>query len=305
LIDNDHMADGGVLATDPGNDSIFWSGGKWYYMSNCVSLDEGWSWTRYNLSPYEGWTYTIAVDPTTSNIVYSGGIPCVYRTIDFGQTWTACSTGITGYANDIEIFPLNPTTLFAATGDGVFMSSNSGTTWINKGCTDVNALLLNRSSVDTIYAATDDGVWKTLDGVSWTRMGLDSNYVRFIDEYPDTYIYAATYGSGVFRWALNVGIEEYTTAKTDRIVMSTYPNPFSRQTSLEYCLPSPVHVRVMLYDASGQYVATLINTYQAQGQHITQWNGQDARGAKCAPGIYFYRLITDHTTVSGSIIYLH
>ena len=299
------MADGGVLATDPGNDSIFWSGGKWYYMSTCVSLDEGWSWTRYNLSPYEGWTYTIAVDPTNSNIVYAGGIPCVYRTADFGQTWTACSTGMTGYANDIKIYQLDPTILVAGTGDGVFMSTNAGAVWSTIGCTGVNALLLDQTSLDTIFAATDDGVWQTTDGASWTRMGLDSNYVRFIEEYPDTYLYAGTYGSGVFRLALNVGVKENSPSKTDHIAMSVYPNPFTHQTSLQYLLSSSTSVRLTLYDASGQYISTLISEHQMSGHHIVRWNGLDAHGAECAPGIYFYRLTTEYTTVSGSIIYLH
>ena len=298
------MADGGVLAADPGNDSIFWSGGKWYYMSTCVSQDEGWAWTRYNLSPYEGWTYSIAVDPTNSNIVYAGGIPCIYRTTDFGQTWTACSTGITGYANDIEIYPFDPALLVAGTCDGVFFSTDAGVSWNNTGCSSVNALLIDRTSLDTIYAATDDGVWITSNGGSWTRMGLDSNYVRFIEECPDIYLYAGTYGAGVFRWALNVGTQDHTPLTLDRVTMSAYPNPFSHHTTLCYDLATPTHVRITLYDASGQYISTLVNTYQPAGQHITRWNGLDARGAECAPGIYFYCMTTECADVSGSLVYL-
>jgi len=298
------MADGGVLAPDPGNDSIFWSGGKWYYMSTCVSLDIGWSWTRYNLSPYEGWTYAIAVDPTNSNTVYAGGIPCIYRTTDFGQTWTACSTGITGYANDIMIYPTEPSVLFAGTGDGIFMSSNSGDAWNYLGCTDVNALLLNRTSLDTIIAGTDAGVWKTTDGTSWTSMGLDSQYVRFIQEYPDAYYYAGTYGAGVFRWTINVGAEEHPVSGSTPVATYAHPNPFANLLSLHYQLPSPTHVRVSFYDASGRHVNTLLDENQLPGYHVIQWNGRDVYGNDCAPGIYFYQVVTEDTSVSGSIILL-
>lgn len=298
------MADGGVLATDPGNDSIFWSGGKWYYMSTCVSFDQGWSWTRYNPSPYEGWTYAIAVDPTNSNNVYAGGIPCVYRTTDFGQNWTACSTGMTGYANDIKIFAPDPSILFAGTCDGVFMSNDYGNTWNNIGCTDVNVLLLNSLSTDTILAGTDNGVWITTDEMSWTPMGLDGQYVRSIHEYPDTWYYAGTYGAGVFRWMINVGEEELAPSTAPPVTMSAYPNPFSCFLTLQYYVPSLTHVRISLYDASGRHIYTLINGYQNPGHHTIQWNGQDEYGNTCAPGIYFYQMITASERTTGSIIRL-
>lgn len=297
------MADGGVLAADPGNDSVFWSGGKWYYMSVCVTTDEGWSWNRYDPSPYEGWTYAIAVDPANSNTIYAGGIPYVYRTTDFGQTWTACSTGMTGYAYDLAVHVLDPDFLVAGTCDGIYISSNAGETWTNHGCANVNALLVSTSSLDTIIAGTDTGVFQSADqGSNWTAMGLDNQYVRHLHEYPEVYYYAGTYGSGVFRWPINVGSEEHTTTTPARLAVSVFPNPFTRNTSFTYMLPAPALVRIALYDALGRHIRTLIAQHQGAGQHIFDWNGKDARGVECAPGVYFYTLRAGPVVRSGSVI---
>ncbi|MBN2620573.1 T9SS type A sorting domain-containing protein [candidate division WOR-3 bacterium] len=301
------MADGQVLAADPSNDSIFWSGGKWYYMSTCVSTNEGLSWTRYNLSTAEGWTYAIAVDYTNSNTVYAGGIPYVYRTTDFGQTWTACSTGISGYANTLRISKLDPACIVTGTASGVYMSSNSGNTWEHIGCSDVNDVLLNPQSQDTIIAATDAGIYITPDqGVNWTCMGLDSEYVHHLDEYPDNYYYAGTYGSGVFRWPIDVGTEEHHPVHPVRFNISAYPNPFSRSATFTYTLPSVARVSIVLYDILGRHIRTLFTQHQGAGQHIFEWDGTDARGMECAPGIYFYTLTLHAGPVvrSGSIIRL-
>ncbi|MBN2621297.1 T9SS type A sorting domain-containing protein [candidate division WOR-3 bacterium] len=302
-IDDDHMADGGVLAADPNNDSIFWSGGKWYYMSACVSTDEGWTWNRYNPSPYEGWAYTIAIDPTSSNTVYVGGIPCIYRTTDFGQTWDSCSIGMTGYAYDMAIHPLDPDFIVAGTCDGIFISSDAGGTWAARGCSNVNALLLNPLSKDTIIAATDNGVWRTEDqGITWLNMGLDSQYVRSLEINPDTYYYVGTYGSGVFRWAINVGTKERADMNPARFTISVHPNPFSRATCFTYTLSSPGNVRLSIYDVTGRHVHTVLDVYQNSGQYTIQWNGQDVHGDGCVPGIYFYRWTTKQAIESGSLI---
>ena len=70
-----------------------------------------------------------------------------------------CNTGLTNY---IMVFALaiSGNNIFAGTNNGVYLSSNNGSNWVNTGLTNesVSTLAINN---DTIYAGTDSaGVWK-------------------------------------------------------------------------------------------------------------------------------------------------
>lgn len=299
------MADGGVLATDPGNDAIFWSGGKYYYMSTCVSTDGGLVWTRHDVSPTEGWTYALAVDPTNSDVVFAGGIPCIYKSTNSGLTWTPCSTGVTGYANALSIDPADNNHIFAGTTDGVFISNDGGNSWRHTGCTNVNTLLFNPSSPDTMLAGTDTGVWQSPDqGETWSLQGLEDEYVRELYINPDRYYYAGTYGSGVFRWEITIGIAEQKPITNVAIGCSAYPNPMHTRTMISFNLPDPGLVRLILYDIQGRHVATLTDCLYTQGSHAVRWKGLDDQNRIVAPGVYFYTLLTEQNCITGKIIRL-
>ncbi len=94
--------------------------------------------------------------------------------------------------------------VFAGTsGDGVFLSTNNGTTWtaVNTGLTNsaVRALAINSSGY--IFAGTDTGVFlSTNNGVSWASAssGLGSNAVYALAVNSSGYVFAGTYSGGVF-----------------------------------------------------------------------------------------------------------
>jgi hypothetical protein len=62
------------------------------------------------------------------------------------------------------------------------------------------------------------------------------------------------------------------------------PNPFNPVTRIAYSLPVETRVRLVVYNVSGERVATLVDDVVAAGDHTAVW---DARGA--ASGLYFYR----------------
>jgi hypothetical protein len=66
------------------------------------------------------------------------------------------------------------------------------------------------------------------------------------------------------------------------------PNPFADRTTLRYALPESAHVRLVVYDALGRHVATLVDGEQAAGYHEAVW---DAAGV--AAGVYVYRIEAD------------
>jgi formylglycine-generating enzyme required for sulfatase activity len=73
-------------------------------------------------------------------------------------------------------------------------------------------------------------------------------------------------------------------------LQQNFPNPFNPTTTIPYSLSSSGHVRVDVFNITGQRIATLVNTHMAEGSHTTSWNGRDESGKAVGAGIYLYRL---------------
>ncbi len=69
-----------------------------------------------------------------------------------------------------------------------------------------------------------------------------------------------------------------------------FPNPFNPITQIEFNLRRAESVRLEVFNALGQTVATLIEGDRPAGTHVIQWFGVDDRGNEVASGVYFYRL---------------
>ena len=69
-----------------------------------------------------------------------------------------------------------------------------------------------------------------------------------------------------------------------------YPNPFNPTTTVNYGLNSDAKVSLVIYNAKGQKVKTLVNEKQNAGRHHILWNGQDDHGKQVSSGIYFFRM---------------
>ncbi|MEO0131842.1 MAG: FlgD immunoglobulin-like domain containing protein [candidate division WOR-3 bacterium] len=69
-----------------------------------------------------------------------------------------------------------------------------------------------------------------------------------------------------------------------------YPNPVFGMTTIKWQIPEATHVTLVIYDATGRKVATLVNETYQPGYYETIWNGTDAEGRKVSAGIYFYEM---------------
>ncbi|MHB9028928.1 MAG: T9SS type A sorting domain-containing protein, partial [Candidatus Latescibacterota bacterium] len=71
------------------------------------------------------------------------------------------------------------------------------------------------------------------------------------------------------------------TPRAFNLLKQNYPNPFNPSTTIEYSLAKPGPVKVEIFSAGGQKVATLVNDSQAAGMHTVTWNA-----AGLAGGVY-------------------
>lgn len=170
------------------------------------SLASGQTWTLAGLSQYSVWS--LAVDPTNPAIRYAGTAGNgIFKTVDYGSTWTAINTGLShpenGRIHAILIDPSNSAVLYAGEyadglpGAGVFKSTDAGATWneltASLSSRDVHNMAMDPNNSQTIYAATGvrcGSVWKTIDGgASWTRgVGLPCDPIAVLVDPSNTNI---------------------------------------------------------------------------------------------------------------------
>jgi hypothetical protein len=88
-------------------------------------------------------------------------------------------------------------------------------------------------------------------------------------------------------------IEENGNFDDSPVILSlvhNFPNPFNRQTTIEYTLPEKNTVSVNIYNVLGREIRSLLHKFQQAGTHSVVWNSRDNAGRKVSSGTYFLRL---------------
>jgi len=68
------------------------------------------------------------------------------------------------------------------------------------------------------------------------------------------------------------------------------PNPFNAATHIDFNLPEPGEVSLVVYDVLGRRVSTVVEGYLEAGPHQFNWNARSDSGRDLASGVYFYRI---------------
>jgi len=74
-------------------------------------------------------------------------------------------------------------------------------------------------------------------------------------------------------------------------LLQNYPNPFNQETQINYELPSTSHVKISIYNLSGQRIRTLFDSEQSAGRYTVAWDGTNADGTRVASGVYLVRMV--------------
>jgi hypothetical protein len=77
---------------------------------------------------------------------------------------------------------------------------------------------------------------------------------------------------------------------TEFALHANYPNPFNPSTQIQFDLPEPGNVSLIVYDVLGREVAEIATGYYEPGYHMAPWNGNKGSGEPAASGVYFARL---------------
>lgn len=133
------------------------------------------------------------------------------------------------------------------------------------------------------WTGGDNAEWKLLD-----------SYVNETERYVEAY----TDGFSSFGLFENSGPVAVDEAEPTAFALSqNYPNPFNPSTSIDFTLPTPGNVSLVVYNAAGQEVARLVDGGMTAGSHRVVFDGNGM-----ASGVYFYRITTGSFTATKRML---
>lgn len=95
----------------------------------------------------------------------------------------------------------------------------------------------------------------------------------------NTYITLYEFNSQTFGTPVSVETEQPMVFD----LKGNYPNPFNPSTTISFTLPKTEKVQMDVFNAAGQKIETLVNSYLSAGSHSVTWNA-----ARFSAGVYFY-----------------
>jgi len=81
--------------------------------------------------------------------------------------------------------------------------------------------------------------------------------------------------------------------------VSIYPNPSNPKTTISYSIKNPSHVKLVIYNITGQKVATLVDKHMSVGSHSVIFDGSDF-----GSGVYLYKFNSKGFNKTGKMLLL-
>ena len=145
------------------------------------SNDNGNSWTLMNTDKFpSSGCASLCIDHTNDNIIYlSTGDPNyygadfgIYKTTNEGTTWAPANTGIGNrMALEMIMDPVDHNIVVAATNDGIWRTVDGGSSWGNVKSGGAFRDMKRRPGSNTLYAVTAAQCWISNDfGTSWNQV---------------------------------------------------------------------------------------------------------------------------------------
>jgi photosystem II stability/assembly factor-like uncharacterized protein len=237
-------------------------------------------------------------------LILGAGIRGAFISDDQGVHWTQTNLVNIG----VNAFGLAGTIIYAGTGNAIYRSTDSGSSWVVTpgALPKATSVLAFACSGENVFAGTyRNGAFLSTDhGEHWNAIntGWGNECVETL-AIMDGYLYAGlagwSGGRGRSVWKRPLADILTSMPSTGRDaperfhLAQNYPNPFNPSSDIRYQVPAPHGaagsefriVKLAVYDLLGREVVVLVNEQQAPGNYQVRFDGTGLPS-----GVYFYRI---------------
>lgn len=239
------------------NNGIYYDGtATWFATGN--PSDTGRIYKSTNLT---AWTYKNTPGVSGTQIIWfnnaTTGFACQAKTTDAGNTWFKMTSPDTNNISTITGY--NNLTWCTASNSRIYKSTNFGVNWVvdyNVSSGSTNEIIRSRtpsvsgsSTTFVLYCIRDNGA---ISKSTQTVVGIKN----ICSDVPSTYN-----------------------------LKQNFPNPFNPTTNIQFDLPKSSFVKLVVYDALGREVESLVNEIKQAGIYSVDFNGSDLTS-----GVYYYKI---------------
>jgi len=246
------------------------------------------------------------------------------ETLDFATTWLAIDY-IQDSVGDVTVDSLP--IVKDSPGGYDFMTNDDGECILRGGCPTLNYFdvidifgAATGAELVALYEKTDNSELPA--GVAYTHptLGYQAVSLGFGVEFMMDSLDPSTgyYNTGIAdRVDLIGNIMSYFALTPDdnptdvpvegfkNMLAHAQPNPFNPVTKIAYSVREAGPATIEVYNVAGKVVRTLLNSeLDAGATGFVVWDGNDDAGAKCASGVYFYRMTAPGFTESHKMVML-
>lgn len=264
------------LSESPVQPGVLWAGTDDGNLQVTMNGGEDWKNVANNIPGLPGESPVSHVEPsvTSAGLAYCSFDrhmlddfrPYIYRTTDFGRTWTDISGNLPGeaYIWVVREDPRDPKVIYAGTELGVFVSFSRGGDWIklhmgNLPVVAVHDILIHPRDNDLIIGTHGRGIW-ILDKISFLQemspelVGAQP-YIFAVDPAMRHTAKPTRYGTGD---------REYTGENPEYGALITYYLPDA--------VPESASLRLNILDEERKIIRTLHDIPGKKGLNRTAWN---------------------------------
>lgn len=255
--------------------------GQKYYP---LEIGNRWDYVRMNWGETEKDTFSVIVIADT---IMTNGIKYYKLSKDFGAgKYVRVDTNYVYYFDETDSTD-TPIYNFHATIDnwykiGMFTNSSSS---------DSPRVQLSFKDSTAIFGIKTNVLIYDLDWLVPFQLNLSDQFgpIQHFTAHHDPYttkligckISGKTYGQ-------LTNIDEEESLPTTFHLFQNYPNPFNPSTTIEFSIKKDTRTRLIIYNALGQLITTILDKELLKGYHNIIFDGSNY-----SSGVYFYQLITD------------
>ena len=231
------------------------------------------------------------------NTGYVAGANVVLKTTNAGVNWTNKNgIFISGFETAKALYFSDENKGMYSTNAGrIVKTTDGGDTWTEIYYQPSTAVWdLSFTNSQTGYGCTSNGkVIKTTNGgTNWIIQDTPLTENLYAIHFPSQLTGYIASWSGKILKTTNGGVTYVSNSSNENPdkfkLYQNYPNPFNPNTNMKFDIPKSSFVKMVIYNALGKEVATLVNEKLYAGSYEVDWNGSGYPS-----GVYFYKLETD------------